>query len=156
MNQVLNTLLKETVQKVFNEAGIACSIKKPSLFFPVNPDILCTIGITGEHHGFLNLTLTGEEAKHLVKLFANAFSVPVEESPDFSAFDRNTLGEIMNQISGNWCTLLSNHHIDCNITPPTIIKGKGVSANTSGLEKYKPFRVKGLFGTAQFQLTMKN
>ncbi|WP_169714795.1 chemotaxis protein CheX [Spirochaeta cellobiosiphila] len=156
MNKLINKLLKQSLNNLFSEAGIDHKLRSFQLFTKPVYNLVCTIGVTGDHHGFLYLYLSVEDAKKLVIMFSEAFNVPVESGDGFTDFHKGTLGEIINQLSGQWCTLLSKHNIDCNISPPTIIKGSDVSINTSGNKAFKPIYIKGDFGTARIQVNLKN
>lgn len=156
MDKTLRKLMKESFTESLSEAGIPHKIKTiPSLTnHPI--EVLCTIGITGDHHGFYHLAGSKQTLKELTHQFSQAFGVRGEFSEGMGPFEKTTLGEIVNQVMGRWCTALSSYSIDCNITPPTIMVGSDLQ-NTPGKSKVsRPIFVNGSFGHLRMHLELKN
>jgi chemotaxis protein CheX len=80
------------------------------------------IGVTGDVRGQVLYSMTEETAKKLASKML--MGMPVVE---FDELCKSAISELGNMITGNAASELSNSGINCNITPPSLVKGNNVS-----------------------------
>jgi chemotaxis protein CheX len=90
-------------------------------------EVNVVIGIAGDISGTVGLCMSQETANQLVGAMMGA---PIEE---FDHIATSAVGELGNMISGNGCLQLSQHGFNCDVTPPSVIRGANVEINTLGI-----------------------
>lgn len=82
-------------------------------------EIAILTGITGDgHSGFVVYSMSNETAKKLI-----SYLDPEVSSAGFKESLYDSLGEIVNIISGNTITYFSQNHYNLEITSPSVISG---------------------------------
>lgn len=92
-------------------------------------DIVILLGITGEIRGQASFSLGDDVAKMLASQMM--MGMPVNEIDDMA---KSALSELGNMIMGNSATLLFNHGIRTDITPPSLLTGKSMEISSAGME----------------------
>ena len=132
-------------EEIFKETGFLnleiddCNIKKQK------HELVANIGITGEISGFLLIRSDIPSSIAFIAKMQSNMGMKPQES-DFCQFHKETFGEILNQISGRTMMLLEDHGINCNITPPTILRGHNISISTYDAAELLHKTIKGSFG----------
>lgn len=95
---------------------------RPQLFTTQQINVVC--GVTGAVEGLVIYGMTMQTADKIAGLMIGQ---PVVTFDQLAA---SAVAELGNMISGNSISLLAGHGFDCDITPPTIIRGTNVKITT--------------------------
>lgn len=95
---------------------------RPQIFTTQQINIVC--GITGDIEG---LVIYGMSMVTADKIASRMIGAPVVT---FDGLAASAIAELGNMISGNSLSLLSQQSYNCDITPPTIIRGSNVKITT--------------------------
>jgi len=95
---------------------------RPQVFTTQQVNIVC--GITGPVEGQV---IYGMSIIAADKIASRMLGAPVVTFDQLAA---SAIAELGNMISGNSLTLLASHGYQCDITPPTIVKGSNVKIST--------------------------
>lgn len=145
MNISYTNLFIEASKEVFKELGFT-DLSFTSFKGDGYPsEIVANVGVTGDLQGYLMFYADIESAKKLVLCILDNMSMSSEEK-GFSRFHKETIGEVVNQVSGRTVMFLSNENLDCSITPPTIITGDNITYDIRNLEETAWHKVTGVFG----------
>lgn len=87
--------------------------------------ITIDIGMTGRLQGHVLYSMDMETARQIA---SQMIGDPVEEFDDMAM---SAIGELGNMISGLAAILLEKASVNCNITPPTILKGNDTTIHTA-------------------------
>ncbi|MFP4363153.1 MAG: chemotaxis protein CheX [Spirochaetia bacterium] len=116
---------------------------------------LASIGLAGDIHGHFVIYATQTDAYNFANAMMEALSIHSPEE-GFGIFRKGVLAEFANQVSGRAAMLLSEKDVECRITPPTIIMGKGVHTDFCTTPTLKKYTIEGTFGTIHFMVGLKN
>ena len=122
--EFLNPFLKSIVQII--ESTLSESPNKGDVFlrdkYPYDSgNVALIVGITGILTGQVIISMADDTAKKV------AARMLMEESVDeLDEYAQSALGEIANMITANATIGLSDAGYDCDITPPSVITGKGI------------------------------
>ncbi len=140
--------------EVFRELGFDNAVYGEMPAKPARHGIIANIGLTGDHTGFLIFKSDIDSASGFVsKMLENLGMEHNEEG--FGQFQKEAIGEIVNQVSGRAAMKLSEIDINCNITPPTILTGDNLFFD---LRQFTVFTSKSLtaeFGTINITVGIK-
>ena len=106
--------------------------------------IIANVGITGDLQGYMILYSDLESAKKFVGRILD--NMDMNQEKGFTQFHKETIGEIVNQVSGRSTMLLARMNLDCNVTPPTIITGQQITYDIRNLDETLWHKVSGSFG----------
>ncbi len=81
-------------------------------------DMIIMIGVVGEIRGQVCVELNFETAGKIVSAMMGG--MPVSDMDEIAS---SAIGELVNMIMGNTCTIFSRNKISIDITPPTILTG---------------------------------
>ncbi|MCU0315718.1 MAG: chemotaxis protein CheX [Fimbriimonadaceae bacterium] len=95
---------------------------RPQVFTTQQVNIVC--GITGDIEGQV---IYGMSVRTADKIAGIMIGSPVQT---FDALAASAIAELGNMISGNSVTMLAQQGFNCDITPPTIVKGSNVKITT--------------------------
>lgn len=95
---------------------------RPQLFTTQQVNIVC--GITGDVEG---LVIYGMAMNTAIKIASKMIGMPVTQ---FDQLVASAIGELGNMVTGNSASLLSGQGFNCDITPPTILRGTNVKITT--------------------------
>lgn len=148
-------LFPDALAEVFKEVGVfpvrvsdADSKKK-------DYELVCSLGITGDIHGYLILKSNLSSARDFIDRMALHVSMDMEEK-EFGPVHKAAMAELTNQISGRATMKLSENGFDCSITPPTIITGSNVYSDILNLERTLNQEIRGEFGSFVLFVGIKN
>ena len=148
------TAFTEAAAQVFSEIGFENLDIRVSDTPIESKEIMVTLGLTGDLHGFFILETTIESARSfLTKMFEN-LEVHIEEE-EFGQMHKEAIAEIMNQIAGRSLMLLSGIKIECDISPPTIFFGSELESSIPVLNKFHRTHVHGNFGKIGLYIGLK-
>ncbi len=126
-------IISASVMEIFNEMTFdAVSMRKEKLDVRVY-EVMASVGFTGALKGFLLLSGSVQTAQRLIAEMLRKMEITTEEK-EFGQFHRESLGEVVNQITGRIAMKFASQDINCNITPPTIIIGRNITSSVSELE----------------------
>lgn len=148
-------LFSDALVEVFQEVGVSPVSVSPLEKAANRYELVSSLGITGDMHGYLVLKSSLSSAKEFVGIMAAHMGMDVEEN-DFGQFHKAAIGEITNQISGRATMLLAENGYDCLITPPTIVTGSNVYMEIPHLEFAKSEKIEGNFGSFGLFVGIKN
>ena len=98
--------------------------------------ILVSIGITGEYRGYLTMEGDQDRIFPLMELMMAHFGMNASpENRDENCVE--AFKELANQVSGRLVMNLHELNIDCDITPPTIIRGSSVLLDLNGFPNFE-------------------
>ncbi len=92
-------------------------------------DVTALIGVTGNLKGVALYSMGRETA---LAFFSTMLG---EEATDFDDLARSAIGELGNMITGRSAMLLEEAGYSCDLTPPSIIEGKGTLITSVQLPK---------------------
>lgn len=144
----------EAAKEIFSEIGFDRTTFNETGETPLPYEIVVNVGITGDLIGYLILKSSIDSANKLVSRMLDNMGMPDEE-PDFGPFKKEAMGEILNQLSGRSTMKLSDDGIDCDITPPTIIKGENIFIDVSSLELIDSVLCESDFGKLEVFMALK-
>ena len=104
---------------------------KPSLSTQAiaSQEVTAIIGVTGKLEGVAVYSMSYDTA---LALFSEMMGEPVSEFDDLA---RSAIGELGNMITGRAATLLEKEGYSSDLSPPTIVEGKGTTIRTLELPK---------------------
>ena len=139
-------LFIKAAQVIFKEIGFSelkienCNSKDQKY------DLIANIGITGEISGFLLIRADIQSSMNFINKMLSNMGMEAENS-EFDQFHKEAFGEILNQISGRAVMLLENVGVDCNITPPSILRGSNIAISTYEAAEILHKTIYGSFGS---------
>ena len=120
---------------------------RPQVFTSQQVNILC--GIAGDVVGQVIYGMSIVTADKVASKLLGQSVVT------FDQLAASAIAELGNMISGNAMTLLSQKGFNCDITPPTIIKGTNVKISTIDIPALViPMKIKGL-GDLEINVSLK-
>jgi chemotaxis protein CheX len=119
-------------------------------------EIVASVGITGDLKGFMMLRSDLKSANSFVAQMLTRMGIEEEPEDGFGQMQKEAIGEIVNQISGRSTMMLAEQHIDCNITPPTIISGQNIYTDLTSCESSVSHLLKGSFGVIGLFIGIKS
>lgn len=144
--------LREVVREIgFDEISISVGDIDPSMV-----ELVASVGITGDLHGFMMLRSDMTSAYNFVSRMLINMGIEPEEEDGFGQFHKEAIGEIVNQVSGRSTMMLAEQTIDCNITPPTIIVGNSIYSDIASCESSISHILTGSFGKIGLFVGIKN
>jgi len=139
-------LFIKAAKEIFIEIGFQDLIVEECTTKDQKYDLIANIGITGEISGFLLIRSDIKSSMKFINKMLTNMGMEAEES-DFGQFHKEAFGEILNQISGRSAMLLEYEGINCNITPPGIIRGSNIAMGTYAAAEIINKTIKGSFGS---------
>ncbi len=118
-------------------------------------EILVMVGLVGQIKGHLVLHFPPKSAKAFVEHLSDHLGMENFNENDMQ-YRKSALAEIANQIGGKATVLLSDLGVDCLITPPTVLSGKGISTALPEADERHQFSIFGDFGNFACILAVKN
>jgi chemotaxis protein CheX len=121
--QLINPFITAANEVLTKEATVSVERDGPPKMATdgVNPqDVTALIGITGKIKGVVLYSMSQEMA---IGVFAAMMGEPVTELDDLG---RSAIGELGNMITGQAAILLEEAGYTCDLSPPTIIEGRGI------------------------------
>lgn len=121
--QLINPFITAANEVLSKEAAVSVERDGPLKMTTdgVNPqDVTALIGITGKIKGAVLYSMSQEMASGV---FAAMMGKPVTELDDPG---RSAIGELGNMITGQAAILLEEAGYTCDLSPPTIIEGRGI------------------------------
>ena len=144
--------LREVVREIgFEDTSISVEDIDPS-----SVELVASVGITGDLHGFMMLRADMQSAHNFVSKMLINMGIEPEEEEGFGQFHEEAIGEIVNQVSGRSTMMLADQNIDCNITPPTIISGQSIYSDIASCESSISHILSGNFGKIGLFVGIKN
>jgi chemotaxis protein CheX len=154
MKDKLKKILNDALTQILKEIGIEDVECIESPEENLTCEIILTIGITGHLTGTMMLQSDQKSATKIAeKMLSKINHYP--EGDDFTESHQEAIREIMNLISGRSLMILSEHQIDCNLTPPTLITGKEICPSMYNIGYSVHTGVKGSFGEIYFFFGVK-
>ena len=95
---------------------------RPQLFTTQQVNIVC--GITGDVEG---LVIYGMSMNSALRIAGKMIGMPVTQ---FDQLVASAISELGNMVTGNSASLLAAQGFNCDITPPTILRGTNVKIST--------------------------
>lgn len=157
MNDNYLDVFPSALLEVFNEIGFdEITVKDSEEPFEPSTEIIASVGLTGAIQGYMMLSATFESAKKFVDKMMTNIGMEIEEM-GFGQFHKEAMGEMVNQFSGRSAMKLHEIlHVDCNITPPTIITGNNIYADMTSLIARSAKKISGHFGSVHIFIGIKN
>jgi chemotaxis protein CheX len=121
--QLINPFITAANEVLSKEANVSVERDGPLKMTTdgVNPqDVTALIGVTGKIKGVVLYSMSQEMA---IGVFGAMMGEPVTELDDLG---RSAIGELGNMITGHAAILLEEAGYTCDLSPPTIIEGRGI------------------------------
>ena len=115
-------VIESVLQKTPNRGELSA---RPQVFTTQQINVVC--GVTGSIEGQV---IYGMPVTVADKIASTLLGTQVVTFDQLAA---SAIAELGNMICGNSITLLSERKFDCNITPPTIVRGSSVQVTTLGI-----------------------
>lgn len=122
-SQLINPFITAANEVLGKEAGVSVGRDGPLRLSTdgVNPqDVTALIGVTGKIKGVVLYSMSTEMA---IGVYGSMMGEAVTELDDLG---RSAIGELANVITGQAAILLEQSGYVCDLSPPTIIEGKGI------------------------------
>jgi len=136
-------VLKQEVQADMKRGPIAMTMGK----FP-SDEITSVIALTGDIQGQVFYSMDNETAKKLIS------KMLYEEVRINDPKIQDGIAEMGNVITGNASIQLSQKGYECDISPPTIVKGKGLEISNFGIKTIK-IPLKTQYGIVTMRIGVK-
>jgi chemotaxis protein CheX len=146
MNTKNLDLFIKAAEEIFIEIGFSELKIKKCTSTDQKFEIIASIGITGEISGFLLIRSDIQSSMKFINKMLRNMGMENDES-DFGQFHKEAFGEILNQISGRSMMLLETAGTNCNITPPSILRGSNISMGTYDAAEIIHTTISGSFGS---------
>ena len=155
MKENLKKILNNALIQILKEIGVheVAHIENPRK--DLKCEIIITIGITGNITGTMMLKSDQKSAVEIAQHMLNKINHTSEEE-GFTEPHQEAIREIMNLISARSLMILSEQHIDCNLTPPTLIMGKQISPSMYNIAYTVYTGASGDFGEIYLFFGVKN
>jgi len=128
MRDVFSMMMKSSVKQHEIEQNGAIKQKVDEVFGPDQPLVVANIGFGGEVFGFVYVYLTPETALFLSRRMLSGIDQDVDESEQEIMND--AVGEFTNIAIGGFKNQLSYMGYPCDLTIPSILRGKGISVES--------------------------
>lgn len=92
-------------------------------------EVNVAIGVAGEAEGIVLYSMSEKAAKQIAAILIG------EPVPVFQELAESAIAEMGNIITGQAAAGLEGYGYQCNLTPPTIIAGKGVVISTVDIQR---------------------
>ncbi len=148
MNEETLHVFVNAVYEIFREIGIT-DLHDRTPEHDEAYEVIATVGFTGDLHGYLSIRSSLLCADAFIDRLLDNMGMEKDEK-QFGRFHKEALGEIVNQITGRSTMLLEEQSITCDITPPTILIGDGISFNVRSLTHHLEKEFAGSFGSFNF------
>lgn len=124
----INPFISAAQSVLRDVAQIYTKTGKPHLKNPEYEGVIIAviIGITGEMHGQVILSLKEDVACNIASHMLKGLPVPV-----LNDMAKSAVSELANMILGNAATILSTNGISIDITPPNLVIGSNLSFTVS-------------------------
>ena len=156
MDKSLFECFTSALYEVFSETGIEVdNIKETHLPRAEDIQIVTSIGLTGSIKGTFLMLMDLESATNIADTMMKSMNLS-DKSDKFDALKEAAIAEITNQISGHALTNLFKKHIQCDMTPPTILVGEKIKLMTSNLVNLVTKITTGSFGRLYILMGIKN
>ncbi len=132
---------EESFVQVFQEMGLSGLSVAPIETGREGFDYVCMIGIAGKIQGYLLLCLSMSNLIALSRRLTSCIGGSIESHDP--GIGLSAVAELANLLGGRSTMLLGNLGLDCSITPPTSVRGRGVEAVIAGLEEDISWSVSG-------------
>lgn len=109
-------------------------------------ELIANIGITGDISGFLLIRSDLQSSMNFIDKMLSNMGMEAEET-EFGQFHKEAFGEILNQISGRSVMLLESEGVNCDITPPSILRGTNISMETYETANILHKKISSSFGS---------
>ena len=139
-------LFIKAAEDIFMEIGFSDLIIEDCSNRDQKYELIANIGITGEISGFLLIRSDLQSSMRFIDKMLSNMGMEAEES-EFGQFHKEAFGEILNQISGRSVMLLESAGVNCDITPPTILRGSNISMATYDAAEILHKTINGSFGS---------
>jgi chemotaxis protein CheX len=143
--EILMALL-EAVRQVFRDTDIDIDSVEPGDPFGTEAQVISTVGLTGDLKGIFMLRTDTPGAVGIVKAMMGGLRFPLA-TEGLSEIQLAAIAEISNQIAGRAITLLSEHGLHCDITPPSVVSAAQLHSLVPDLAESSRQAVRGAFGT---------
>ena len=111
-------------------------------------DITALVGVTGEVTGMVLYSLSDATARGIVA------HIMGQEFPEFDELAQSGIGELGNVITGRAAILLAEAGFRSNISPPTLIIGRGTMVSTLDLNRLV-VPLETPYGALEIQVVLK-
>lgn len=159
MEKRITTSFIAAAEQVLQEIGFphirVLEVTNGSGASPQDTELLAMVGLVGDLKGHLVLHFPSVSSMIFVEHLSGHLGMEGESAAD-PQYRKAALAEISNQIGGKATNLLSEHGMDCMITPPTLLSGTGVQAALPEADDQYMFSVSGDFGVFSCILAIKN
>jgi CheY-specific phosphatase CheX len=126
MEKELVSSISEGIEQILSEIGFSAIRKTEDNSEAV--EVVTSIGITGDVKGTLMLKTSTKSAIAIANKMLLSFH-PNDIKDEFDAAQKEAIYEVTNLFAGRSINILAEKqkHLDCRLTPPTIITGKRIS-----------------------------
>jgi CheY-specific phosphatase CheX len=135
----------EAVRQVFRETDIPIESVEAAQEPQAEDHVITSIGLTGDLKGILMLRTDLSGAAGILHAMTSGIRLPAREDM-LTELQMAALAELSNQISGRAITLLSDLHLNCDITPPAVVAARHLRSHVPDLPTSFSRTLRGPFG----------
>jgi chemotaxis protein CheX len=135
----------DAVRQVFEETGIgieAIGTQEPAA---EEHQVVTSVGLVGDLKGIFMLLTDTPSATSIVRSMTGGMGIALRDDM-IDQIQMAALGELSNQISGRAITLLSDHGLHCDITPPAVLAARQLKSLVPDLAQSSRRVITGPFG----------
>jgi len=159
MNQhyhYINPFVVSSINIIKETTGL--KVQKKNVFIRRGKTSIGGVGIILDIHGDLRGKVVFEFSRGMTMRLASRMlersMIDFQNPEDFKKLLESAIIELGNLVSGKAITILEEKSINCNITPPSIFFGKGVSL-ISDVDKTIVIEMKTIFGDFMINLAIE-
>ncbi|MGA2976736.1 MAG: chemotaxis protein CheX [Spirochaetia bacterium] len=145
----------EAVRQVFHETDILIDSVDMGEAHDTDDQVITSVGLIGDLKGVFMLRTDTPSAASILRAMAGGVRIAVKDDI-LSNVQLTAMGELANQISGRAITLLSERHLSCDITSPTIVAATQLQSLVPDVAVTFRRTIRGPFGRLTLFLGMQD
>ena len=145
VQQEILEVFVEAVRQVFRETDIEIESVDAGDEKGTEDSVITSVGLTGDLKGIFMIRTDTASTAAILRAMTGGVRITLERDR-LSEMQMAALGELTNQISGRAITLLFNHRLRCDITPPAVIAARQLQSLVPSLAASFNRTIRGPFG----------
>jgi CheY-specific phosphatase CheX len=145
VQQEILEVFVEAVRQVLSETDIAIETVGADEDADTEDNVITSVGLTGDLRGIFMIRTDTASTAAILRAMTGGVKISLENER-ISEMQMAAMGELTNQISGRAITLLFDHRLRCDITPPAVIAAHHLQSLVPDLATSRSLSIRGPFG----------